>query len=83
VAVEDGEHVAGDVLRAVAEDGGENLVPALGADARRVLGDQRADLAQRLLRVRGEAGADVLGRCVPRPLRPCAALAPAAEANHG
>ena len=67
VALEHGEHVAGHVLRPDAEHGGEDLEPRPGARLAGILGDQRADLGERPVRVDGEAGADVLGRGVGEP----------------
>ncbi len=81
VAIEDGEHLARQLLVAVAEDRREDLVPALGPDAPRVLGDQGADLLERVAGIGGEPGADVLPRRRGGPLLARAALAPAA--NHG
>ena len=67
VAIEDGEHLARQLLVAVAEDRREDLVPALGPDAPRVLGDQGADLLERVAGIGGEPGADVLPRRARRP----------------
>ena len=67
VALEHGEHLAGEVLVAVAEHRREDVEPRLGADRLGVLGDERADLVQRGLRVHLQPAADVLDRRVPEP----------------
>ena len=67
VALEHGEHVAGERLVAVAEHRREDVEPRLRGERRGVLGDERADLVQRVPRVDLQAGADVLDRRVPEP----------------
>ena len=67
VAIEDREDVAGELLGAEAVHGRQHLEPLLRAHLRRVLGDERADLGQRLLRRDREARADVLGGGLPGP----------------
>ena len=68
-AVEDGEHLARELLVAVAEDRGEDLVPALGRATPAGSSATSARIsAQRLRGRRGEAGADVLGRRAAGPL---------------
>ena len=69
VALEDREQLARELRLAVAPDRREQLVPALGPDLRRVVGGERADLPQRLLRRDLQAGADVLRGRVDGPGR--------------
>jgi hypothetical protein len=67
VAVERRERAAGGPLGAEAPDGGDDLIPAAHPDAVRVLGDERLDLAQRVVGREGQPGADVRGGREPRP----------------
>ena len=67
VAVEDREHVAGQLLGPEAVDRAEDLEPAARAQLGRVLVDQAADLRERHLGRDREPGADVLAGGVRRP----------------
>jgi hypothetical protein len=67
VALEHGEHLARELLVAVAEHRREDVEPRLGADRVGVLGDEPTDLFQGAPRVDVQAGAHVLDRRVPQP----------------
>ena len=66
-ALEDGVGVARQLVLARAERRRDELEPLLRADARRVVGHERAERGERRRGVDGEAGTQVLGRRVARP----------------